>query len=276
MNIVTIMNYDWSKKQSLDLCYTWIKQCKIWLSKYDTVYVYSLEPLPDGLKKSILSSDTCVFKSVIVKKFAHTESIHFGCEAHMVISNHNFLFKLYNTTQINFPFLFMDCDAFIVGSIDKLNSIFETTKDQVFFLDHEPNIPTETSFLPPFINSGVFIMNDPKHLIYNWDKIYRFAMSINFIPRFHNSNQVIPGTDQSIIKSYLDHIKYDYSHKNFTIDHNTAGSMINEWYRNKENKLQTTLKNDPSTTCKIVHYWGKNKNMLFNSPLIVEEKVSSS
>jgi hypothetical protein len=118
-------------------------------------------------------------------------------------------------------------------------------------------------------------MNDPKHLIYNWDKIYRFAMSINFIPRFHNSNQIIPGTDQSIIKSYLDHIKYDYSHKNFTIDHNTAGSMINEWYRNKENKLQTTLKNDPSTTCKIVHYWGKNKNILFNSPLIVEEKVSS-
>jgi hypothetical protein len=52
--------------------------------------------------------------------------------------------------------------------------------------------------------------------------------------------------------------------------------MINEWYRNKENKLQTTLKNDPSTTCKIVHYWGKNKNMLFNSPLIVAEKVSSS
>ena len=226
MNIVTIMNYDWSKKQSIDLCYAWIRQCKIWLSKYDTVYIYSIKQLPDSLKKSMLSSDTCVFKSVIVKKFAHTDSIHFGCEAHMVISNHNFLFKLYNTAQINFPFL--------------------------------------------------FIMNDPKHLIYNWDKIYKFAMSINFIPRFHNSNQVIPGTDQSIIKGYLDHIKYDYSHKNFTIDYNTVGSMINEWYRNKENKLQTTLKNDPSTICKIVHYWGKNKNMLFNSPLIVEQKAFSS
>lgn len=161
MNIVTIMNYDWNKKNNKKLCSIWINQAKLWLSKFDTVYIYSEKRLHNSLIKLIEKSDTCSFKSVISEQFKPEKPIHFAVTNPTIFSNHNFLFKLYVTCNINFPYLFLDSDAFIIDSLEDLKEIFDQTKHSVFFIDHETNIPKETEWFEPFINSGVFLMNDP-------------------------------------------------------------------------------------------------------------------
>jgi hypothetical protein len=259
MNIVTIMNYDWSNTYHIKLCSLWINQAKTWLTKFDSVYIYSEQKLHKDIIELMRYSDTCSFKSVISNKYTPDTSIHFGITNEEIFSNHNFLFKLYITTNINFPYLFLDCDAFIVDSINNLNDIFIDTSDSVYFIDHETNIPKETEYFEPFINSGVFLMNDPEHLIYNWSQILKFAKSKNFTCKFNNLKIIIPGSDQAIIKSYFDYIDYDYHHKNFGIEYNTSSLMINRWFEDSNKRLQTTLKNNPNQICKIVHYWGKNK-----------------
>jgi hypothetical protein len=272
MNIVTIMNYDWKEDKNLSLCATWIKQARLWLTKFDTVYIYSKTRLHNSLIKLIDISDTCSFKMVISEEFYPKTPIHFGILNEKLFSNHNFLFKLYTTSNISFPYLFLDSDAFIIDSLEKLKEVFDQTQDSIFFIDHELNIPRETERFEPFINSGVFLMNDPEHLVYNWEQIYKFSESANFTCRFnHSPNIIIPGSDQSIIKGYFDYIGYDYHHKNFGIEYNTSGSMINDWFVNESGKNQTTLKNDSTKICKIVHYWGKNKPWTDkNCPLIQE------
>ena len=270
MNIVTIMNYNWNNINNINLCSIWINQAKLWLSKFDTVYIYSKERLHESLIRLINNSDTCSFKNVIVESFYPKTPIHFGILNLKSFSNHNFVFKLYNTCNINFPYLFLDSDAFIIDSLEKLKKVFNQTQDRVFFIDHETNIPNETEWFEPFINSGVFLMNDPEHLVYNWEQIYRFSEKTNFTCSFNNlPNITIPGSDQSMIKGYFEYIGYDYHHKNFGIEYNTSGSMIGNWFVNESGKNQTTLKNDNKKICKIVHYWGKNKpwNEL-NCPLI--------
>lgn len=272
MNIVTIMNYNWNNINNINLCSVWINQAKLWLNKFDTVFIYSKQTLPKKLLALIDQSyNTCLFKVVINPPLNMREvSIHFGADHIKPISNHNFLFKLYVTSNISFPYLFIDADAFIVDHLQDLDNIFKNDHNRVFFIDHERNIPGETNMLESFINSGVFLMNDPEHLIYNWGSIIRFAKDTNFTCRFNKDSIIIPGTDQAIIKGYLDHIKYYYHHKNFGIEYNTYSAMINDWHRNKQGLWQTTLKNNPNQICKIVHYWGKNKPYSTKCPLMQE------
>jgi len=273
MNIVTIMNYDWSIPKNIELCKVWIRQASLWLNKFDTVYIYSNNRLHETLIKLMNSSISCTFKNVKCQKFIHKTPIHFGVTNEEIFSNHNFLIKLYTTCNINFPYLFLDSDAFIVDSLEELKNVFDQTQNGIFFIDHETNIPKETERLEPFINSGVFLMNDPEHLIYNWEQIYKFAEKKNFTCKFNNIPITIPGSDQAILKSYFDHIGYDYHHKNFDIAYNTSSSMINKWFKNNDTdskKYQTTLKNDPVKICKIIHFWGKNKLNINNCPLFKE------
>lgn len=256
MNIVTIMNYDWKNDLDIDICIAWIKKALQNLSKFDSIYIVSKKVLPNFLIQNRI-------KNIIWPEFEISDSLHFGSSAGNCISNHNFLYKLYVTTNINFPFLFIDSDAFIIDSLDDLKKIFENTKDSVFFINHENNIPKQTDIFPNFINSGVFIMNDPEHFVYNWGDILKFAKKINYTPRFDNKqiNNIIPGTDQAIIKSYLDYIGYDYYHKDFNIQYNSSACMV-EWI--KENEKYTAYHKNDKKKCKIVHYWGDQKKMLNN------------
>jgi hypothetical protein len=237
------MNYDWDKSDNVNLCLTWMKYAQKALSKLDTIYIYSKHKLHPLLYKAFNDGE-CVFKSVIRPYCIDQPTVYFTPQHTSPISRHNFWYKLHTTTHINFPFLFMDCDALIVDSIDELNNIFQTTRDCVFFIDHETDIPNQTNMSPPFINSGVYIMNDPEHKIYNWDKIKQHAETIGYFPKFKENNKNIPGTDQAMIKSYLDAYSYNYKHPEFDIRYNTSSSMVD---KNKQNYY------------KIIHYWGSQK-----------------
>jgi hypothetical protein len=202
------MNYDWRNSSNVRLCSIRIKQAKIWLTKFDTVYIYSKQRLHESLIKLTEISDTCSFKNIIVEPFHPQTPIHFGVTNNEIFSNHNFLFKLHTTCNIYFPYLFLDADALIVDSLENLDDLFLNTRDSVFFIDHETNIPNETVFFDPFINSGVFLMNDPEHLIYNWKQIYKFSEKTNFKCKF-------PGSDQSMLKQYFEYISKTKNVKKF-------------------------------------------------------------
>jgi hypothetical protein len=242
MNILTIMNYDWSKEKNLKLCLTWIYHAKKYLSQLDTIYIYSEKKLHNDLYGAF-SDSIPTFKSVVYPYPEHTLTTHFSPQHHSPVSNHNFWYKLYVTCHTDFSFLFIDCDALIVDKICELEDIFSNTIDSVFFIDHESNIPKQTDRFPPFINSGVYAMNDPDHKIYNFKRILEYAKNIGFFPTFKDG-RCIPGTDQAIIKSYFDHINYDYHHPILNNRYNASSCMID---KSKKNYY------------KIIHYWGSQR-----------------
>lgn len=242
---MTIMNYDWNVKKNLNLCLTWIYYANKNLSILDTVYIFSEKKLHEKIYQK-LENTNCIFKSVICPSAEETSKIHFNPHHSLPIHNNNFWYKLYVTCKTNFPFLFVDCDAFILDDISELQEIFSNTRNSVFFIDHEPDIPEQTIMFPPFINSGVYIMNDPMHKIYNFDKIFAYAKSIGFFPVFENGIN-IPGTDQAIIKSYLDHLNYNYRHPKFD---------------NKYNASSCAVDKSRKRNYKIIHYWGDQKNSI--------------
>lgn len=242
MNIVTVMNYDWTVPQHVSLCDTWIYYADKFLTELDTVYIYSAKTLPKKLYLRFLDC-RCVFKSIICPGYESNIRPHFSPQHIAPISNHNFWYKLYVACHTDFPFLFIDCDALIVDKINELEQVFTDTTNSIFFIDHETNIPKQTDMCPPFINSGVYIMNDPTHKIYNFRHILNHAKSIGFFPTFKNGNN-IPGTDQAIIKSYLDHLKYDYHHPILDNRYNASANMVDISRKNYY---------------KIIHYWGSQK-----------------
>ena len=105
MNILTIMNYDWSKEKNLKLCLTWIYHAKKYLSQLDTIYIYSEKKLHNDLYGAF-SDSIPTFKSVVYPYPEHTLTTHFSPQHHSPVSNHNFWYKLYVTCHTDFSFLF--------------------------------------------------------------------------------------------------------------------------------------------------------------------------
>lgn len=262
MNVITIMNYDWSNKNYSAMCYAWIKQVQKWLTKNDTCIIFSKKNLPNYIINLIKSSETCKFKICVRDGFEKKIIIPCSiiCDKYL---KENISYKLYIICSISFPFVFLDSDAFLVGSLDKIEKILRSNQELVF-IDHENNLE-ETKNLPPFINSGFFIKNDKKNII-NWEKLYNYAKKNDFNFYFKNK-KIIPGTDQSLIKSYLDYINYDYHNNEIDTRYNTYAGSVSRIEKNKEG-LWKAYKDE--LEIKVIHYWSNLKPWVTNCPIFTE------
>jgi len=257
MNLVTIMNYDWSKIEYLAMCYTWINQAKIWLSKKDTCFIFSNQTLPKVLLDFLETSETCQFKVCVRDGFRERLIFPASLYSPSKFEGMNVCYKTYLTTQINFPFVFIDADTAIVGPLDFLGQLIEEKTQEVICMDHE-RIPGITDKYPPFINSGVYIVNDPLKKVYNWDKIYDYGKKRGFTFYFketgskYSKSKVIPGTDQALLKSYLDYLDYDYHNIEFDNTYNSCAGLIKQFYKDELGRWRAKTRDKE---VKIVHYW---------------------
>ena len=260
MNIVTIMNYDWSNKNNLAMCYRWIEQADLWLESEDYCLIFSSCHLPKILLDRMDASKKCKFKNCIREGFDRPVIFPAGSSKY---KGENFTYKLYVLCHINFPFLFIDSDAFIVSTLNKLKNI--NIDRPILAIDHE-NIQDITSSHPPFINSGVLLIDDPNKDIMNWDKLYAYSKKCGFVFRFKNTKQIIPGTDQSVLKSYFDLIDYDYSNPQFNYSYNTCSLEVD--FTKDQNGNWQAMKN--GNQIHIVHYWDKFKPWKIKCPIFQE------
>ena len=104
MNIVTIMNYDWSNKNNLAMCYRWIEQADLWLESEDYCLIFSSCHLPKILLDRMDASKKCKFKNCIREGFDRPVIFPAGSSKY---KGENFTYKLYVLCHINFPFLLL-------------------------------------------------------------------------------------------------------------------------------------------------------------------------
>lgn len=158
-------------------------------------------------------------------------------------AQHNIGFKLYNLCKEPEPFIFIDADAILLKDI---RPALKASKDKPFIaIDHQ-NIPGHTSHINfKFLNSGVQICSDPS--ILDFDDIVK-------VQNLHD-NFIVPGTDQSMICTYFQHIKYDYIHP------------LIDWRWNNCAGLSKDI-NDIA----INHYWYDFKPWKINCKLWIDYK----
>ena len=252
MNIVTIMNYDWNNKNNVALCYLWIKQAELWLKETDTCIIFSKDLLPKILLDKMRSSKTCQFKNTIHNGF--DKKINFPAGSFRSRGT-NFTYKFFVICSISFPFIFMDADAIIVSDINKIREVHNNQSQPIICIDHEQDEQIKTANYPPFINSGVMLINDPQKKIINWNTIYDYGIKHRFMFYFRGSKQIIPGTDQAILKSYLDSIQYDYRHEEIDSSYNPCSFGV-EFSKNNTGVWEAYKNNQPMH---IVHYWHNHK-----------------
>jgi len=254
------MNYDMSVKNYLAMCCNWIKQARMHLSRNDFCFIFLKKP-PHPLLISFVNQDPR-FRFCIREGFRDTRGVFFPlCLSHS--DGKNLTYKLHIACGLNFPFLFMDADTIILDSLQELEPLFD--EKPAIFIDHE-SIKGHTENLPPFINSGVFMVNDPLKSLMNWDGILNHAYKCGFHCRFKGDGRHILGTDQSVIKSYFDSIGYDYKHEKFGIHYNTCAEGVSM----SKKSSGWIAKNSKGEAVKIVHYWGPFKPWSLNCPVFKE------
>jgi len=260
LNIVTVMNYDMRLKNYLAMCCNWIKQARIHLSRSDSCFIFLNKP-PHPILKSFVGQDPR-FRFCLREGFGEKNVFFPLCGVHG--DGRNFTYKLHTACSLDFPFLFVDADTIILDSLQELEPLFDEMP--AIFMDHEPDIKGHTDKFPPFINSGVFMVNDPSKIVMNWDKILDHALRCGFNLRFKGDGRQIPGTDQAVIKSYFDSIRYEYRHEKFGINYNTCAESVSIFKKSSG----WIAKNSKGEAVKIVHYWGPFKPWLVGCPVFKE------
>ena len=264
MNVVTIMNYDWTNFNALCMCYTWIQQAKRWLTNEDTCVIFSEKALPALLTDALKKSTTCQFRSCVRPGFHDAVYVPANYN-NAKFNSKNIGYKLYVVCQLDFPFVFVDADAFIVGDLTALNSLLMAEKP-VFFVDHEASVFHKFKLPANFINSGVFVAGQNSRNLLNWPSLYSFGLKKHFVFRFPGYPlSTIPGSDQSLLTSYCLATGYDYRHEVLTNKYN-CGAIFAETPTKVDGDWQTTSN---GSSVNILHYWDE-KPWHANCPIFYE------
>jgi hypothetical protein len=258
MNIVTLMNYDWSCKNNISLCLSWVKQANDWLNPKDKVIIMSEKDLPTIIKEFISKSRIEFSFNIYVKQPKHYVIIqNILKNSGLILDNRHVSFyeKLFILDNIDYPYVFIDADAFITNDLKPLRLAFKSGQPLILS-DHERDIKGHTDAYPPFPNSGVMVVNDPEKKFFNIDHILSYGQSTNFRYFFPGTFKQIPGFDQSLIFLYCLTNNYDYHSPYLTPNQNACAIRV-EYYLNgnKWSARDKFTKEDIT----ISHHWWKFK-----------------
>lgn len=244
MNIVTIMNYEDMKN---------VKMCAIFIDRLKrfnpdcNLYILYNESIDKKLVKFAGKYDHISF---------HKKPVDNECW----VKHHNVNFKLYNLTNLNEPFIFLDSDIFCFSSLDHLWNL----KDSKPFIsiDHQL-IPGHTDNIPyKFINSGVQVVGDPDW--YQYDMFREAYAAVD-------GRLMCPGFDQAHIFTYSKLNNYDYTHADIGYEWNSCAKYgdidytDNEWictYNGPSREGEST-----KYDVKLNHYWWDFKPWNINCPV---------
>ena len=237
MNVVTIMNYDFKRREDVVMCLMWAHSVSKACPRDRNIIVLSDKPLPafllDFMTQYGVRNEVCGVYG--------DGSLH-----------HNYRFKLYNLSHLDFPFIFLDADMFVMGSLQYL---WDKRNDKPWIgIDHQLGIPGHTG-KRRFLNSGLQIVGD--NSFYDFNAIIRCAKDNNF-------QYAVPGKDQAALWTYFQSIGYDYTHEAVGPEWNACAGYVEL----EEDDLsywhgRYTLEDYPVY---INHYWDQFKPHLIGCP----------
>jgi len=167
----------------------------------------------------------------------------------------NIRFKLPNLADLDYPFIFIDSDMYVISDLSHLTSLKAPN----------PWIGTNHQWIPkwpdthrkPFLNSGLQIVSNPE--------FYDFRKIIKCHEKAGNT-YLVPGRDQALLFRYFRSIGYDYTHPDVSTAWNSCAlvgrlQLVNGGWTGRTVGLE---KNHP---VHINHYWCTNKPWQIKCPL---------
>lgn len=230
MNVVTIMNYDFQRRENAVMCLMWAHSVAKYCPKERNIIVLSANPLPswmlDFMRQYGVHNEVC-------GEYGDS-SIH-----------HNYRFKLYNLSHLDFPFIFLDADMFVMCPLQYL---WDRRNDKPWIgIDHQLNIPGHTG-RKKFLNSGLQVVGD--NSFYKFNEILEAGKERNF-------TYEVNGRDQAILWTYFKKIGYDYTHKEIGPEWNACAGYVK--LTQNEMCVWSGLSTLDSIKVYINHYWDQFK-----------------
>jgi len=177
----------------------------------------------------------------------------------------NLSVKLYNLAALDYPFIFLDADMFV---IDDLEYLWQRRDDKPWIgIDDQSS---QLGLCAPFahLNSGLQIVSD--NAFYDYDAIVRCFDE-------HGRRFLVNGEDQSLLFEYFRAIGYDYKHPEIDEGWNCC-SRFAQLHKDARGAWRGVSKGLPrSYPVHIVHYFnGASRPWHIGCPLFAEEAKALS
>jgi hypothetical protein len=252
MNIVTVMNYEFTDIRPLLMCKMWmdsVQRC----DSQAAITVLVVRPLPEGLRRYFAQ-----FGNVQVVRGSYDPAARVLRNPHAM---HNIFFKLYQLCSLREPFIYLDADIVVLESLAYL---WERRQAKPWIgIDHPKNIPGNTGEIP-FLNSGVQVVGDPD--FYDYDRILACA-------REHDFKFAIPGSDQGSLWTYFRSIGYDYTHPEIGSAWNACAGFV-DLTRDEGGRWRGRVRGlEPIYDVYVNHYWRAFKPWRIGCPLYEEARA---
>ena len=164
--------------------------------------------------------------------------------------------KLYNLCNLDFEFIYLDCDMYVNSD---LSFLWRLRKDKPFISTvHQPNIKGQTGEKADFMNSGLQVVSDLRFL--NYDELYSMGQKMNF--KFP-----VSGTDQALLDTYCKEKGYDFTHDEIGCEWNSCAGYGSVTTDNEYNFNIRYKNNGSEYEVKINHYWDEFKPWVINCPI---------
>lgn len=189
------------------------------------------------------------------------------CRSHDVGHPHfNLRFKLANLAALDFPFLYLDADTYVLGD---LNELWKRRRDKPWVgIDHQWVPGDPRTHRAPFLNSGVQLVGDPAF----YDLAAILAAQNAVAPlrdsaRYSKEEMfACPGADQALLYRYFRAIGYDYTHPRIGAEWNSCAGVTGVRCENGGWKAQTVGLSD-NYEVELIHYWSQYKPWAIGCPI---------
>lgn len=178
----------------------------------------------------------------------------------------NLRFKLANLAALDFPFLYLDADTYVLGD---LNDLWRRRHDKPWIgIDHQWIPADPRTHREPFLNSGVQLVSDPA--FYDLKAILAVqnaAAPLSRASEFGKDEMFAsPGTDQALLYRYFRTIGYDYRHPEIGPEWNSCAGVTRVWREGESWKARTGgLARDHDVN--LIHYWSQFKPWAIRCPI---------
>lgn len=198
------------------------------------------------------------------------------CRSHDVGHPHfNLRFKLPNLAALDYPFLYLDADIYVLGNLEYLWS--RRNSKPWIGIDHQWVPGDPRTHRTPFLNSGVQLVGDPDF----YDLKAILAVQNAVAPLAEHSRFAkqelfaCPGADQAVLYRYFRSLGYDYTHPEIGPEWNSCAGITEIQSRNGVWKARTTglPENDD---VQLIHYWSQYKPWAIGCPIFASASIAES
>jgi hypothetical protein len=178
----------------------------------------------------------------------------------------NLRFKLPNLAALDYPFLYLDADTFV---LDDLNYLWDRRHDKPWTGINHQWVPADSrTHRLPFLNSGLQLVSDPA--FYDLRAILAAQDAVAPLSRYGEISKSAmfpcPGSDQAVLFRYFQSIGYDYTHSAIGPGWNSCAGVTKSQQAGPRWIARTDgLSADHDVH--ILHYWSQFKPWLIGCPI---------